>query len=342
MTLVLAVTWQAQRPAATWGDRIVLSLGAGFAVFTLFWYVRNWNAVVKHVIASTVGPEVFLYGSQGALTTKLSFWIAALAQAVSPWSIAAAGMALLVAAAIVVEIIREVRRPPREWVGNVVSSHLLFVLALVGTTLASILAYSLQINEETRFLLPIIPILAVLLSWSLEKFNRPALNVGVIVVLAAGYIVVESTLFGLNWASARVSPWLKPYQADAAPAERLTQVVRQTCARAYANRYSIIGVELPHLNANSAAFYSAKARRNLGYRCYYKSLGYAESDAEKAFRRIGDLKARFVVTITPDRLASEADPFNRVARPVSERLASDSGFTPVADLGAGLLVYKRQ
>jgi hypothetical protein len=282
------------------------------------------------------------YGSNAGLAVKLAFWTAALAQAISPWPLVAAAIATLVGAALLMESVRHLRRSSRDRIETLVSSNFLYVLALVGTALASILTYSLQINEETRFLLPIIPILAVLLSWSLGVFDRFALNVIVISVLATGAIVVESAAFGPSWAGARLSPWLTPYQHDPAAAERLRQAVRLTCARPYRNLPTIIGVEFPELNANSAAFYSADARRKRGYKCSYKSLGYAEADTEKALRRIDDLKARFVVTISPNLLPLEADPFNKVARTVSERLAGGIKFAPVADLGGGVLVYERR
>jgi hypothetical protein len=88
-----------------------------------------------------------------------------------------------------------------------------------------------------------------------------------------------------------------------------------------------------------AAFYSAKARRPLGYRCYYTSLGYAETDSRRALARIFALDAAYVVTVRPDAQPPE-DAFNRVSRAVAQMLAADPRFTLVPSDDGTVLIYR--
>jgi hypothetical protein len=139
-----------------------------------------------------------------------------------------------------------------------------------------------------------------------------------------------------------ISYWVRSAQGDRTNMELLTRAAAATCNPARPNRYAIFGVEYPHFNANSAAFYSAKLRRELGYRCYYTSLGYAATDVEKALQRVDDIQADFVITFRPENLPQEADFLNKIARPVAERMASGGPFKPAAEVGPGLIVYERR
>jgi len=132
---------------------------------------------------------------------------------------------------------------------------------------------------------------------------------------------------------------LFPVHRDRSQYDELAQIVRLTCD--IADRYNIIGIEEPSLNANSAAFFSAKNRLLVGKRCYYTSLGYAQTDLAQALQRIRDLRTRYIITL--DEPFQETPPsfLNIVSLPVLKRIRTDGRFTPIPFPSAGGVVVFR-
>jgi hypothetical protein len=161
-------------------------------------------------------------------------------------------------------------------------------------------------------------------------------------ILQWGFVYGQA--FKLRSPSPSLTVWLKPFNSNSQAAESLTAVVDYTCNDQFeAWRYNIIGVELPFLNANSANFYVAKAMNKHPFRCYYTSLGYAESDADKAWRRMFDLKALYFITMNPKLHKLPDDPFNRTSEQILNRIKEGSEFTNINFTNdTGVLVFRSQ
>ena len=56
------------------------------------------------------------------------------------------------------------------------NTGILFAGALAGTVVLNLVGLATQVMEETRFLAPVIPILAILLSWSLATLHSTTLT----------------------------------------------------------------------------------------------------------------------------------------------------------------------
>jgi hypothetical protein len=146
-------------------------------------------------------------------------------------------------------------------------------------------------------------------------------------------VMIWIALSGLQWGIANgyalrlISPmatsnWLLPNESDPSRSEDLMRVIALTTTDANKFRYDIVGVEVPWLNANSAAFYAAKYRLDVGYRCYYTSLGYAETNVDAAMKRMDEINILYFVSIAPDFVPKPVDFVNRVTIPVVERVES--------------------
>jgi hypothetical protein len=319
---------------------LILGLAAPLcAALAVAWYLVNWNEMLAHVLSSTTGDGALLYGSPPAVA-KLSFWSRALALAIAPGPWIGISVAVLSGWALARALVEFPRASAQEWIAAAIDSSTLLAATITATTMAVVLVYSLQANEETRLLAPLLPMLAVLLGWSLGRINQSWMSALVVLVLAANAALGHLFAHGSNFLDMAPSVWLTMVDRSGQDRSMLASVVAATCPLQAKWRYTIVGVEYPALNAHSAAFYSAKARRAAGYRCRYASLGYAETDAECAFARIFALDAAYVITVRPDAQPPD-DAFNRVSRAVAARLATDARFTLVPAATDMAVVYGR-
>jgi hypothetical protein len=161
--------------------------------------------------------------------------------------------------------------------------------------------------------------------------------------LAANAAAAHLHAHGLVVLPPQTSPWLRPYRFEPASVVRFERAVRLSCDPKRAMRYNVVGVELPDFNANSAAFYAEKQKGELGYRCLYTSLGYAERDVERALKRLYDMDADHFVTLPPEQIpADPKDVLNQVSKPVAERIAASPDWERITDPAEPAQVFRRR
>src|SRR5207245_2322746 len=114
----------------------------------------------------------------------------------------------------------------------------------------------------------------------------------VMLILLVQLVIVYRQAFGLIQPSDTLTTWLLPVHLDTDDKEDVSAAVALSCTKADVGRYNIVGVELPWFNANSLSFFAAKQLLSQPGPCYYTSLGYAESDPERAWQRLIELKVR--------------------------------------------------
>jgi hypothetical protein len=324
-------------PRWHWSDLAFVFSAVAATVTAASWYVVNWHLMVQHFINATTGEVALNYGSAGPLLSKLAFWLYFLSLGVSSFSIISIGLAALIIIATVVGVARILAAQPSHWLPGAIRSGTLFAITLSGTIVATLLAYSLQINADTRFLMPLMPMIGALVAWSLNVLSQRLVSLVFLSAFTVNAVINHAYAHGVSLVQMRFFPWLLQVHLSADNSETLTQAVDATCSRDASQRYKIIGVEYPEFNANSAAFYSAK--RGL-YPCKYTSLGYAETDVQRAWDRITALEADYVVTFPPEKQRLP-DFLNQVSRPIAERLAHDQKFALVPPSGAGLWIFVR-
>lgn len=280
------------------------------------WYIHNWEVLRNFIASTSSGSIAELYGKHGAFGEKLSKWLA--------WSAGAFFVGTHAAFTwIVIIILATFARLARRGGWTLLDSW----AALSAAQCAAVLGvFSLQVNEETRYLLPALPYVASLTAFA-------ALELGIIGKTLLTFCglsqmaVVHAAALGSAWALSLIhTPWLKPFQPDPSAKALLTEAVHRSCPADRANRYSIIALELPYFNANTAAFYSAKNKLTAGFRCFYTSLGYAESDVERALARLKGMQPEAVVYLHSFQPAATPDPFNAVSQQIRTRIASDPAF----------------
>jgi hypothetical protein len=333
-----------QRAAARPLDFFLLLGSIAFAGIAVAWYAMHWSGILVHVTEATTNKDiVLLYGSERPLITKLAFWSWALLQALSPFQWLAGLVAIVVTWALATDVVRVARGGIASLLQRAIESRLLFALCLAGTIAAGLVAYSRMIAEDVRYLAPMVPLVVLLLAWSLVTLRSCWLTVVIAVLLAGNWSATHAMVQGLVSRPDTGLWYLQAPQRDFAAMTRMARAVGETCERNRLGGIEVIGADLVDFSAPSAWFYAEKMRRSVGYRCDYTSLGYLESDPQRAIQRLYDINADFLVTLPLSELpAPDTNRFDRVSRPVAEWIATSPDFERTTPAGDSLAIYRRR
>jgi hypothetical protein len=341
---LLCIVWmiRSRRPDVRRAWRsVVLDWGAlvfslALAACAVVWFWQNAESVLRHAKLSSMGDVALHYGSDRPFLEKLSFWCRGLQQCflLEPmvWVLAAGAVLASVLYGARIRSGRPHRRGPIEFVALVALAQIVAVVCV----------FSLSINEETRYLLPLAVPIGIVLMWTLAQFPDWSLASVWCVLLGGQWACVFLQAFGGIAPQPTLTHWLVPVERDARRSQELARVVEATSNHRIRNRINVIGVEYPWFNANSASFYAAKAALAGVPRCRYTSLGYAEADAEAAWERlVTGINAPYFVTIAQDYQIAK-DTFNSVSLPILQRALGDPAFNPVPFVSeCGVLVFRR-
>ncbi|WP_295442886.1 hypothetical protein [uncultured Thiodictyon sp.] len=321
-------------------SRTVLIVGAAGTAFLLAiaaWYLVNFTAVWDFVKLASTGDAALDYGHRSAFIPKLEFWTRqttiSLATQWTSWII----IAIILAGAIA-------RFDRSHATPNESRNRDLLALAALAHIMLVLFLFSFQINEETRYLLPLLPAVAVLLMWSLTQppLSKPGAAPVAFFVLAAQWGLVHARAHDLIAPTPTINAWVKPYDSDSENRIEIENLVNLTSTKQTHRRYNICGVELPWLNANTLAFFAAKQEARLGFRAMYTSLGYATKDITMAWSRLNSLNINYYISITADKQPT-ANFINEASLPVLMRITEDPRFSQVLfPSRRHIIVYQKQ
>lgn len=302
-----------------------------FGAASVLWYWINWKALSAFVASTSSGPIAELYGKQVPFAENVIFWTR---QAGAAFFLNQ-NFALLWLSCLALGFIARVWRGGSWSRGD--SCAVISVLQIVVV----LAVFALQINRESRYLVPLLPYVAFLTFYALDHLGRVIALPYVLASLIQVWFVNSYALTDSPMFKVADSPWLIPVERDPSAASRLHSVVEMTCGDDRPFRYNIVGLELPSFNANSASFYFAqhKVVHGLTYDCFYTSLGYAESDSERAWKRAEEMHVSafvFLKSVEP----KPGDAFNRVSTPILDKIRSEASFKEL-ESSNDLLVFRR-
>jgi hypothetical protein len=198
------------------------------------------------------------------------------------------------------------------------------------------------VNQETRFLLEVVPTLGVLLAGVLPGGRRArALSCGLGVALAVQWGWVNAGTLGL---CPRVysSYWGGPVRIEPDRMGLVDRVVARTCDLAGAGRYSLLGVDLDWFNGHTLTFYSAKRGLHGGARCTYQYFGLAADDLDAVWSQLDKLDALYLIAFDPASAPDPSDPLNRLSVPIVLRARGERSLKPEPfDPSTGVLLFRR-
>lgn len=317
-----------------WGKQytfISVVLAIIFSSSTIAWYTRNLFQILEFAAFASSGSGAELYGKRDTFINKLTYWLYATQR-----SFSVPGVAIIVIILCLVAFIIYCYKSRRinRFFTVCVACSLLHIFA--GLTL-----FSLSINEETRYLLPLVPHIAIIIAWSLTVVNQKLLTNFIILLFAIQFLYIHSQALGIIPETSNISKHLYPFERNNENASNLSKIVQKSCNLESVNRYNIVGVELPWLNANSASYFAAKHLERQKIRCYYTNLGYAEIDVDKAWQRLISFKTNYFITLDSSYYENLKDAFNKVAVAIAEKIKSSNNFQPLAfPDNSKILIYK--
>jgi hypothetical protein len=323
-------------PSAQWPLWAGELASALLAAATLNWYVVNWVPLTQFVADTSSGSVALLYGVRSSFPDKLAHWLVAIQQSFFyPPTLLVLGMLTAVAIALLVK---------RWHSSNGILPGASLYAAVAGFEVWLVLAlFSLQVNEEQRYLLPLAPYVGVLVTLLLTQLRRLLFTLTVGGILVVQWTLVYAQALGFTPPNADLSYWLLPPHLDLQDRQDVANAVSETCTPGDALRYNVVGVELGWFNANSFSFFAAQRRLAGGDVCYYTALGFAETDPNKAWQRMFDLNVDYFITVDPNQVQISDDVFNRISSNILERTRTSALFTaqPTPDHGR-FVIFKHQ
>lgn len=327
------------RAAFRWSD-VVLLIGATLiAAVAAAWYMVHWQPMVEHFVSATKADFALHWGSPVNLPTKLSYWIVSFSKSLSSFAVLSFCLAALVTAALTISMVRLLSRSPGEWAVASIANGSMFALALGGTIVATVFAFSLQINEDPRFLLPLVPFLGVLVAWGLSVITNRIIEQLLCCGLIFNAALNHSYSHGLDLFNIPPAPYLLRVDTDGNDKVVLSQVVRRTCYREQSARPNLIVVSYPTLNVNSLNFYASKDSYASGYRCSYVSYDSFDPNVAHALDTMRSVRPLYVVTVAPDK-QPPPNFANGAARMVTEYLGGDPHYRLESILDGYVLIYR--
>ncbi|GBO52271.1 hypothetical protein APA_5361 [Pseudanabaena sp. lw0831] len=305
----------------------------------LLWYGKNLQNILYFSIQASSGEASLLYGEKASFLYKLHYWLGAFQKSFfAPITLFLMIGVLILALAKSFYDFKKITKTPRLGYFDLTTIVSLLQIILV------LACFSFQVNQENRYLLPLLPYLAVLIAWMLKRARQKLLVFFTGFVLVLQLFVVQTQSLGITPEDPNLSYWLYPIDRSSTNKQLLSKLVDTTCKNeTEKDRYNIIGLELPWFNANSASYFSAQQQLKKEFRCYYTSLGYAEKDMDRAWARLFDLNINYFATLQPRSQAEAANPLNLVSLPILERIQRSQKFTreTFADDQSHVLLYKK-
>jgi hypothetical protein len=320
--------------ASSWRLSLLILVGTALWGNVCIWYGKNASAVIDFVKLASSSEDALHYGSSDTFLHKVQYWLGALQQSLAVPSI-------LLGLAVVLLIGTALRLAMGH--GNDLPCRRLSLLAIGASAHVSLVLtiFSLNVNEEQRYLLPLLPSVIVIFLWIVSFLRMRLVLVLLASLFLAQWIYVESRALGFIVGHGKMSHWVVPLHRDSQAMNELSRLIELTCTTATAQRYNIVGVDLPWLNHNSMSFYASKRKQDNKRRCYYTSLGYAETDDSRAWERVNQFNIEYFISLEESELPSGF--LNQVSVAVRKRIQIDARFIPVVyDSCCKVIVFRNE
>lgn len=328
-------------------DRVVWLSGAASVLAVLgavFWYRVNLGRALDH--ARLASADTGLYGTDRGFARQMPEWVERLRDVAflpNLWLVLAA----LAVGSLSLAWRRGVR--PSIWSPPIVTA-----VACLTSVVLVLASFASQPNQEVRYLLGAIPLLAYAAALAIAAARTRALVTAAVAVLAVALVVSNLQGFGYARQDSLVSYPVKELTRGAGFAETLERAVADTCGPESATRINMVGADYPWLNHNTLSMLAVEEHADEGLMCYYTGLGYAENDPEIAWKRLLEFKSPYYISIDYGNSANPlpadkralilpSDPFNAVNIAVYRRVRASGMYEVVrGSRRDGLVVLRAQ
>jgi hypothetical protein len=329
-----------------WRDpRVLVSalVSALLAYGAVAWYGINQQAAIDH--ARLAGADTGLYGVNKGFVKQLPEWLGWFRDASFLPHIGPVILALS-AASLVLLVRRRGARPTLD-------QRLVAAATCVLTIAVVLVLFASQANTETRYLLGLVPCIAILVAIVIDASGSRNLVVAVAVVAGFEFGLGELQSFGQTPIASMSDPRLTAPSSETPFARELNDVVDQTCTPGSSWKINMVGADYPWFNHNTLEMLAFERYRLSGLRCYYTALGYAEKDPEVAWKRLQQFLSPYYISIdygdkanplpaAQQSLIAPSDPFNVVNIAIFNRVRASKSYDVVpGSRRSGVIVLKQ-
>ncbi|MGL4395330.1 MAG: ArnT family glycosyltransferase [Hyphomicrobium sp.] len=313
-------------------DQILLAITVLTIGLVVAWYARNFEQVLRH-ISNVLNVEVAKeYGSLRSYDGRVMFWTGGFNYSMF---LVSAVFPITMAAAVGFTIFDVIRNGVTSlWQRRIEVACLVQVCTIF-------LMMTAQVMEETRFIEAVIPCFAVIVAMLLWRLGGKPAVYAAMAAASLQFVFVHAMAHGLT-ANTSQSAWLLPRDRNNVHRQNARQVIKNSCPKKLALRYTILAPELPTMNANSMAFEGAKSLLRRGHRCYYTSLGYGETKLETALQRLDTLRATHVVLPREPFTEKDENFLNKTVNAVRDAVRKDERFELMNTPLVGYDLYRRR
>ncbi len=321
---------------ASWIRRagIPLVLLSLFGVaLTVNWYAGHFAEMFEHARQSTVGAVVDNYGVRAGFASKASYWISALAAALAfpSW------LPLLAAATGAFIPRREGTAPAAALPPRQGTPSRLVVAAAAVHLVAGLVAYSLQVNEDVRFLEPFLPASAMVMAALCNRLRRFAAPRTLLAAALMQFVLGYGYALGV-WPAASNHQWLLAVERDDTRRAQLRAMVDATCDRDRPFDVNLVGVQYSWLSAASANFYAVWAQDGKPI-CRYAALDNGDMKSRLVLQRLDSFMHRYYISVVPARMPPQ-DFVNRVSAEAFARVAASPDWERVRTIDDTIVVFR--
>jgi hypothetical protein len=315
----------------------LLTLAASSLALVALWYAIHIGAAFQNVRQSTYGAVAHYYGVEAGFFGKLGYWLSSFGSALflPHWlvllsALAGGGLALWRRGS-------GERRHPSAAAASPATSWI--VAAAAVHIAAAFVVYASQINDDPRFLEPLLPATALLVAWLFSsKWQR---------VLSAVLLSGASMQFGLAYAyalgaapaSEAAARYLPVPDRDEGPRRRLQALVELTCDTATPGEVNLVGVDYPWLSQFSANFYATVAHDGRPA-CRYTALPFAGTDVGIALQWLARTSPKYYIGVRPETAPSPPNALNAVAAPVFDYVSRSRDWLPEHSIADKVVVFR--
>lgn len=319
-----------------WRNRSTQVL-TGFVAVTLpltaMWYAFNLKAVWQHIREASSGDIALEYGFRASIGRKLIVWLGLLRGSfLSPYL----EWALLIG--LCAALAAYFRSATKRNIGRGVAPVAVLCALQCGLLL---LTFSANDAVDPRYMYPMFPLLSTVLMAGLAPVRSRIVLAAMFAFCAFQFASLHLIALGRGAVPPELSNWVAQPRTDQDWYRDMEEVVRATST--VNDRYNIVGVEEPWLNANSASFFAAKYRLETGVRSFFTSLGYAQKDVGSASERVDGFNCMYYISLDDQYQTRPPNFLNVVSLPMLRRVRNDPRFEQVqVPTTNGVLVFRRR
>ena len=297
-------------------------------LITCVWSAQFLPQVLARVAFSTSGQIAILYAS-GLHTTylsKLLYWVISCILAFFSYPTFLCTAIGAVSLAITPKVLFKLS-PPQ------LSDLVITSLMQIGLGLA---IFATADNEDTRILYGLLP--SVVLIYSVVvQYSRLSLLLRLATIWQ--YIASYLYIFSFSTSAPPSIAYIRQNTTPPITIEQINQLIRITCNKQARLYYNIIGVDYPHLNANTILSYATYAAWPQLPSCTYTSLGYAATDTRTGLDRLETFRPRYVIFPTVFQHL-DSDPFNSISRQVLAFIETSEHYHRIDAYSTSLVIYE--